>query len=82
MSEAVRVKYCGFCAERIGRLRDIEDISDGFVGRCSNCGSFSQLVLYEVGLTHSELARRRRNAKAAEGRKGGGERARAGRRAG
>jgi hypothetical protein len=75
------MSLCGLCAERIGKTRDIEESSMGFLGRCSACGQYGQLAQYEVGLTHAELDRRRRIQRAGDkNRKVSGERGRAERR--
>lgn len=82
MSRQAYMSLCGYCAERIGKTRDIEEASMEFMGHCSNCGQYGQLVQFEVGLSHTELDRRRRaRAAAAKRKKVSGERGRAERRA-
>lgn len=81
MSREAYMSLCGYCAERIGKTRDIEEASMEFMGHCSNCGQYGQLVQFEVGMSHAELDRRRRaRAAAANKGAGGGERRRAERR--
>lgn len=82
MSGEAYMSLCGFCAERISKGRDLEEASMEFMGHCSSCGQYGQLVQYEVGLTHTELDRRRRARAASDkNKKVGGERGRAERRA-
>lgn len=81
MSGPAYMSLCDTCAQRIGKTRDLNEASMEFLGRCSNCGQYSRLVQYEVGLTHAELDRRRRMQRAADkNRKVSGERGRAERR--
>ena len=75
------MSLCDCCAEKIGKLRDIEESSMKFMGRCSSCWQYSQLSQYEVGKTHAELDRlRRMQAAGDKSKKVYGERGRAERR--
>jgi hypothetical protein len=81
MSGAPCIVLCDYCAQRIGKHRDIEDVSMEFMGACSSCGQYAQLRRYEVGMSHAELDRRRRIQRAGDkNRKVSGERGRAERR--
>ncbi len=82
MSGAPCAIYCSYCAERISKGRDLEEVSMEFMSHCSNCGNYGQVVRYRVGKSHSELARRRAMQQARnKNTKVGGERGRAERRA-
>lgn len=82
MSGAAMISLCPLCADRISKIRDLEEVSKEFMGHCGNCRQYNQLTRYEVGMTHAELERRRRARTAAEKtKKVSGERGRAERRA-
>lgn len=75
----VYMNMCENCSRKIGRLRIVTDASEPFFGRCPQCFLPGKLMRYNIGPTYDEAERRRR--KAQQDAKGGGERARAGRRA-
>ena len=72
---------CECCADKLAKNRALHEVSQSFLGRCPMCFLPGKLYKYDIGPTYAELERKRRQAKAAEKRSGGGERARAGRRA-
>lgn len=78
---AVYMSMCERCAEKIGKHRSLYEASMSFFGRCPQCFTPSKLIRYDVGPSFAELDRKRRQARAGDSKKGGGERARAGRRA-
>ena len=78
---AVYMSMSERCADKIGKHYAITESSMGFFGTCPQCFTPSKLVKYDIGPSHAELDRRRRQAQATQKRSGGGERARAGRRA-
>lgn len=78
---AIYISMCERCAGKVGKCYSIDESSMGFFGTCPQCFTPSKLVKYDIGPSHAELDRRRRQAQATQKRSGGGERARAGRRA-
>lgn len=77
MDKAIYMSICEDCSDTLRQTRTMVEVSNPFVGFCSMCWGFKPLVQYDVGMTHSEIARKRAREKAAAA-KGGGERARAG----
>lgn len=78
---AVYISLCERCAGKIGKRYAIAESSTDFFGTCPQCFTPSKLVKYDIGPSHAELERRRRQSQSTQRRSGGGERARAGRRA-
>ena len=77
---AVYMSMCEHCAEKIGKRYAINEASMSFFGSCPQCFTPSKLIKYDIGPSYAELDRKRRQASAG-GKSGGGERARAERRA-
>lgn len=80
---ALYMSMCERCAEKIGKRYAINEASMSFFGSCPQCFTPGKLIKYDIGPSYSELDRKRRQARAGDKTKaaGGGERARAGRRA-
>ena len=80
---ALYMSMCERCAEKIGKRYAINETSMSFFGSCPQCFTPGKLIKYDIGPSYSELDRRLRQARANDKTKaaGGGERARAGRRA-
>lgn len=80
---AIYMSMCERCAEKIGKRYAINEASMSFFGSCPQCFTPGKLIKYDIGPSYSELDRKRRQARAADKNKtaGGGEQARAGRRA-
>ena len=78
---ALYMSMCERCAEKIGKRYAINEASMSFFGSCPQCFTPGKLIKYDIGPSHAEIDRRRRQARATQERSGGGERARAGRRA-
>ena len=78
---ALYMSMCERCAGKIGKRYAINEASMSFFGSCPQCFTPGKLIKYDIGPSHAELDRRRRQAQATQKRSGGGERARAGRRA-
>lgn len=79
MNKSIYMSFCTDCAEIVRQTRTMVESSSAYVGVCRGCFGFMSVQQYEVGPTHEELRRKRAREKAAAA-KGGGERARAGRR--
>ena len=77
MDKAIYMSMCEDCAGIIRQTRTIVETSKPYAGYCRLCYGLRPLIQYDVGMTHSEIARKRAREKAAAA-KGGGERARAG----
>ena len=73
----VYMSLCTECAQTMRQTRTMIETSSAYAGRCGLCYGLRPLIQYDVGMTHSEIARKRAREKAAAAR-GGGERARAG----
>lgn len=73
----VYMSLCTECAQIMRQTRTIVETSKPYAGYCRLCYGLRPLIQYDVGMTHSEIARKRAREKAAAA-KGGGERARAG----
>ena len=73
----VYMSLCTECAQTMRQTRTIVETSKPYAGYCRLCYGLRPLIQYDVGMTHSEIARKRAREKAAAA-KGGGERARAG----
>lgn len=78
---AAYVSMCQHCAEKIGKHYTLDEASMGFFGSCPYCFTPGRLFRYDIGPSFAEIERPRRQARAADNKSGGGERARAGRRA-
>lgn len=80
---ALYMSMCERCAGKIGKRYAINEASMSFFGSCPQCFTPGKLIKYDIGPSYSELDRRLRQARAGDKTKaaGGGERARAGRRA-
>lgn len=78
---ALYMSMCERCAEKIGKRYAINEASMSFFGSCPQCFTPGKLIKYDIGPSYSELERKRRQARAGDSKRGGGERARAGRRA-
>lgn len=78
---AIYMSMCERCAGKIGKRYAINEASMSFFGSCPQCFTPGKLIKYDIGPSFAEIERRRRQARAADNKSGGGERARAGRRA-
>lgn len=77
MDKAIYMSMCEDCAGIMRQTRTIVETSKPYAGYCRLCYGLRPLIQYDVGMTHSEIARKRAREKAAAAN-GGGERARAG----